>query len=50
MKPDAGIIKRNICNRTSGDHCTGIDVNYGICNEPYFEVQSFRSDSLRIVL
>ena len=25
--------KRDLFDRTSGDHCTGIDVYYGLCNE-----------------
>ena len=50
MKPDAGVIKRNLCNRTSGDHCTGIDVDYGLCNESDPEVQSVSTDSIWFVL
>ncbi len=50
MKPDGRNYKRNLCDRTSGDHCTGIDVYYGICNESDSEIQSISTDSLWIVL
>ena len=33
MKPDTGIIKRNLCNWTSGNYCSGSDVHYGLCDE-----------------
>ena len=50
MKPDAGIIKRNLCDRTSGNHCAGADVDHGICDEPDSEVHSFCTDRIRTVL
>ena len=31
-------IKGNLCNWSSGDHCAGIDVYYGLCNESDSEV------------
>ena len=37
-------------NRTSGNHCTGFDVHYGLCDESDPEVQSVSTDSLWIIL
>ena len=42
--------KRNLCDRTSGNHCSGTDVHYGLCDESDPEVQSVSTDSLWIVL
>ena len=36
MKPDVGIIKGNLRDRTSGDHRAGAHVYYGVCDEPDF--------------
>ena len=41
---------RNLFNRSAGNHCTGADVCHGVCNESDFEVQSFCTDCIRIVL
>ena len=30
--------KRNLCNWTSSNYCSGIDVHYGLCNEFDFEI------------
>ena len=50
MKPEYWYYQRNLCNRTSGDYCTGIDVYYGLCDEFDPEVQSVSTDSLWFVL
>ena len=42
--------QRNLCNRTSGNHCTGSNVHYGLRDESDPEVQSVSTDSLWIVL
>ena len=38
MKPDARSYKGNLCNRTSGNYCTGVDVYYGLCDESDTEI------------
>ena len=42
--------QRNLCDRSSGDHCTGTDVDYGLCDEPDPEIQSVCTDSVWFVL
>lgn len=38
--------QRNICYRTSCNYCTGTYVYHGLCDESYFEVQSFSTDRI----
>ena len=37
-------------DRTSGNHCPGIDVHYGLCDESDPEIQSVSPDSLWFIL
>ena len=50
MKPDGRNYQGDLYNRTSGNHCTGTDVHYGLCHESDPKVQSVSTDSLWIVL
>ena len=42
--------KGNLRDRTSGDHRAGAHVYYGVCDEPDFEIQSFRPDGVWTLL